>query len=366
MKTHNKKPKNINPQTSQDKNNFDEIPLDLVIEIIKRFPAKSVAKFLVVSKLWATIIRSRDFIKSFPIRSFSQPRFLFAFSELDRQRGQQNWYFFSCSSSLTSLLSRLTCPFPKPKHIVYPSHYVNGLISLGCGQEQIICNPTTGKSITLAKVKTRRRIAKSFFGYELLCMTEKLGDAYRNLPSSQHQVITIGSQKSWRMIDCNVPHRPWSNGVCIDDVRSLMRFDLRSEKLEFFTGLSTDIKASRRHGYTLITYEGKVAITSGVSYNTFDVWMMEKHGWLKKSFSVHVEPVKVLLITGTTHKGEFILVPYYSRELYVILYDLNRSSFRKIKIEVNPDHAWKRLSTGEGTETGACVLSDYVESIRFL
>ncbi|CAH2072667.1 unnamed protein product [Thlaspi arvense] len=82
----------INPQTSKE--DFDGIPEDLVFEIIGRLPAKSVARFLLVSKLWTRIIRSRAFIASFPLGSSSQPRLLIAFGGLDRrvERRSRRWH----------------------------------------------------------------------------------------------------------------------------------------------------------------------------------------------------------------------------------------------------------------------------------
>ncbi|CAA7058280.1 unnamed protein product [Microthlaspi erraticum] len=90
MRTRSKRTKTvknkINPQALEDENNFVQIPLDVVIEIVGRLPSKSVARFLVVSKSWETFIRSRAFITSFPFGSSSQPRLLITFSELDTEK----------------------------------------------------------------------------------------------------------------------------------------------------------------------------------------------------------------------------------------------------------------------------------------
>ncbi|CAD5331786.1 unnamed protein product [Arabidopsis thaliana] len=210
MRRRNKKTKTVisNPETLEERNKFDEIPHDLVIEILGRLPAKSVARFLTVSKLWATSIRSLDFIKSYPLGSSSKPRTLVA-------------------------------------------------------SKQVVANPSTGRTIPLPRVKTRRTIATSFFGYDSVsdqykvsCMTVK---AYGDLrdESSQHQVFTLGAKKkSFRMIDTSIiPHRPCSNGVCIDSVvyyvaktgagmlhLCIMRFDLSSEILDLFTSLPQEIR----------------------------------------------------------------------------------------------------------------------------
>lgn len=202
MITRSKKTKTVN---NTPQNNFDQVlPLDLVIEILGRLPVKSLVRFLTASKLWEATIRSQEFVTSFPFGSSSQPRTIIAlggqFGRL--QSKQQNLRFFSASSSSsTSALSRVTCPLPYPKPMEYFYHHVNGLISLGYGQEQIITNPSTGQSRILPRCKTRRRVVKSFFGYDsvddqykVLCMTEKL-NGHQEEASCQHQVVTVGAKK---------------------------------------------------------------------------------------------------------------------------------------------------------------------------
>ncbi|XP_056846796.1 putative F-box protein At5g15670 [Raphanus sativus] len=345
----NKTTVTINPQASS----YDVLPLDLVMEIIGRLPVKSIARFLLVSKLWATTIRSRDFNKSFPLGSFnsSQPRFLIALSVVVRGEymGKEDWYFFSSSS----FLSRSSCPLPNSyQRIEFRSNYVNGLICIGCGQEQFIVNPTTGSS-------------------------------------SEHQVFTLGDKnKSWRMLKCSIiPHRPCSNGLCMDGViyyaaktgtgHSLMRFDLRSEKFHLITGVPAEIALTPGpySSYVMIfNYQGKVAIPNNTSTSTFHVWVMDQNAedkeqkWLKKvNFSV--EPGKNLFncphvyikgITQTT--GEFIMVPYsyYSGDVYVVLYNHYTDTFRKIKVLGDAAYDVKR-HRGTGI-----FISDYIESVRFL
>ncbi|VVB14645.1 unnamed protein product [Arabis nemorensis] len=177
--------------------------------------------------------------------------------------------------------------------------------------------------------------------------------------SSQYQVFTLGAkQKSWRMIECSIPHRPWSNGVCIDGVvyyvadtgpelsqLSLMRFDVKSEKLDLITGVSADIVSKVVYGdIFVLNYEGKVAIPFRTTSYTFDVWVLDqdakKHKWMKKlSFSIEPwknlfpfinELWKTLSIIGITQTGEFILAPlmYSSGEVYFVHYNHNRE-FKK-------------------------------------
>ncbi|CAA7047915.1 unnamed protein product [Microthlaspi erraticum] len=87
----------------------------------------------------------------------------------------------------------------------------------------VICNPSTGQSLTLPKVKTRRIDVTSFFGYDpidkqfkVLSMTwSRCGRT-----TEQHQVLTLGGtgKLSWRMIECSLRHYPQSDGICINGV----------------------------------------------------------------------------------------------------------------------------------------------------
>ncbi|WZZ30732.1 hypothetical protein YC2023_014133 [Brassica napus] len=188
------------------KSNSDEIPQHLVMEIIRRLPAKSVARFLLVSKSWANLITNRDFIKSFETRSCSsQPRLLVCFIGRTKPcQRQYCYFFFSSSSSSTTFLSRVKCPREDPECFPCLPHYANGLMRLGYGEKKLICNPSTGAD---------------------LC---------------------------------------------------LMKFDLRYEKWDLLTRLSSDM-SRLGEDCTLINYEGKVAITTtNTSGDTFNVWVIDQ------------------------------------------------------------------------------------------
>ncbi|CAH8304586.1 unnamed protein product [Eruca vesicaria subsp. sativa] len=265
------------------------VPLDLQIEILSRLPSKSVVRFMLVSKSWREIILSKSFVR---LQSLKQPlRFLLCFREKDDQTGRLSCSLFSSSSlssSSTSIsttfLSKITFPLRRASN---PSYYVNGLINMG----EIICNPCTGKTISLptlsnATAASRRRLAYRFFGYDpvnnqykVLCITEYL-DPH---PKPNHyQVFTLGANpKTWRFIDCDILHTTWSDGLCIDgfvyyiaktDTRMmcLMRFDLNSEKFDIFARFSEEMKSLYIHhdgSRKLINYHGKVAIAIQPSHS---------------------------------------------------------------------------------------------------
>ncbi|CAH2035626.1 unnamed protein product [Thlaspi arvense] len=344
-----------------NKTKSDIVPVDLLIEILNRLPLKYAGRFLLVSKSWAKIIRSKDFIRSFPHRSLNQScRILISFSELDYQAGHLSWYFFSSlwssssTSTSTSFLSRITCTLTKRGHH-YDTEvsYVNGLVSIGYCERQIICNPGTGKSKKCPIIKTSRpSLLRRFFGYDpvndeykVLCM--KPGDSCA-VPSSDIQVFTLGGKsRSWRMIDCSIPHSPWSsNALCMDGVvyylaytgtrMSLVGFDVKSEKFDIFVRIPDGFSFfSTRGPPVLLNYHGKVAARTITSEGANDLWVIEagKQPFLEMSF--YEVPERSLQMKGINHIGEFIFAPSKSIGADVTCYNHKEGSFKTMDIEVD-------------------------------
>ncbi|XP_010431582.1 PREDICTED: putative F-box protein At1g26515 [Camelina sativa] len=386
MITRSKKTKIV--KNLQEENKFDELPQDLVIEIFRRLPLKTVGRCLTLSKSWATTIRSRSFFTSFP----SQPCTLIAFARplyiANRKEVLLRFFLSSSSSSTSSFLSRFrTCPsLCPPDNLAYYYNHANGLISIGYGREHIVANPSTGSLISLPRVKTRGtgRVVKSFFGYDpvsdlykVLAMTERVY-GHQQDPSSQHQVFTLGGKKRWKMLDCSIPdHRPWSNGVCIDGVvyyvaktgqgmsqLSIMRFELRADSLNLLTSLPEEIQTPSLYSDTLMNYKGKLAIATEITAFTFDVWVMnldgEKHEPLKKiTFGIKLK--QRLRVRGTTHTGEFIFAPRRYYGFYVTYYNPDKNSIKEIKIDVSAD-----CDEFKSRFISAIVFPDYLESFRLL
>ncbi|ESQ41467.1 hypothetical protein EUTSA_v10015726mg [Eutrema salsugineum] len=348
-----------NPRETEERRNSDSLPLDMLFDILLRLPAKSVARLVGVSKLFATIIRSKDFTRAFRLRSSKQKqRILLAFTELDKEKGRENWFFFSSSlptneessssstssSSLSSsssspvFLFSMACPAPDIRYD--RPECVHGLVSFVYGGEQVICNPSTGISITLPLVKSRR-VLKRYLGYDpvdgqfkVLCVTEPIFSTDMRVAASECVVFTLGSSSSsshdqnssWRKIECSSPHRPRSNGVCINGVLyyyanmgtrtmerpSLVRFQVRSEDFDFLTKLPTEDQYWIRTGPRLINYQGKVALVNGIR-TTFSLWVLEdfeKQEWVEVTLSLSPWRGEIRLrpldVRGTTQTGEII------------------------------------------------------------
>lgn len=87
----------------------EQIPDDLIIEILLISPSRSIARFHCVSKLWDSTLSGQDFTKSFLTRSSSRPQILFACgknnlklflsSSTQPENTDENSSFYSCQLS---------------------------------------------------------------------------------------------------------------------------------------------------------------------------------------------------------------------------------------------------------------------------
>ncbi|XP_023643230.1 putative F-box protein At2g19630 [Capsella rubella] len=335
-------------------NGREPIPVDLTLEICSRLPAKSTSRLRCVSKLWDSIPRLPYFTELFLTRSLSRPRLLFA-------SRKDNHVFFFSSPQPQNLDDNNSSVLTATYHMKTPYHAtsfercssVRSLIFVGDERilkekkhkVSVICNPSTGQSVTLPKLKTRKRIGmRSYFGYEpiekqykVLSMTWKFDEIGS---SEEHQVLTLGTggKLSWRRIKCCIPHSFYYNydHVCIDGVLYypalktssrdciIVLFDLRSEKFRFVE--DTDPLTDSYYCSPLINYNEDA----------------EKHEW---SEHIYVLPAlwknivggedAVLRIVGVTRTNEIVLsFPYQSTPLvYVFYYNTERNEIRRVEIQ---------------------------------
>ncbi|CAH2072415.1 unnamed protein product [Thlaspi arvense] len=346
-------------KSKTENNSGDAVPLDIVTEVLNRLPAKSVARFMLVSKSWARTIRSKCFIRWFPFGSSTQPlHLLLAFKHKAIDTGHRRCRFFSSpslsfpSTSIelpTSFLSKIKWPPHQNDSLIEcPTYYVKGLVCVG----EVICNPCTGKFITLpsfeADISTR---FERFFGYD------PVNDEYKVLlmgkpfevpmedPWPDFRVFTLGAkQEPWREIHCSVPHRPYSRGECIDGA-------VVSEDIRHWDGAVPT---------TLVNYHGKVAaaIEPVRDESTIHLFVFEegKQGFHERSF--HNLPYLPLDMKGINRMGEAIFAPTVQNgAARVIRYDLKGASCETNTIKFSEYSNWS---------TEAMYFVDYVESLMLL
>ncbi|KAJ0229570.1 F-box domain-containing protein [Hirschfeldia incana] len=336
----------------------DLVPPELLFIIFSRLPVKNLARCVCVSKLWASIIRSQDFIVSFQ----PQSRILFFLRDY-HQTQFENWFFLSSAQQGTSsFLSLTTCHVSDSRSKCRHPQEVNGLmICCGYGESPVIYNPTSGKSLTLPRIYLNHNVGpyvENMLGYDPI--------------NEEYKVLSMTPLPgSWRMVECNMLHCPGTIRVCINGVVyygayvgesmkqcSLVRFDVRTEKFGF-TKMPESVQTLSYYSSTLMNYHGKIALAHSIGYDTYELWVLEDANeleWSKVCFSTRAwrQPCVKFNVEGVTRMGEIIMTPRYGIEFYVVYYSLVTRQFRKVVIE------------GYKNPGGVVVSWEYVESSTML
>ncbi|KAG7550344.1 F-box domain [Arabidopsis thaliana x Arabidopsis arenosa] len=349
----------------------DYLPEDLIAQILVKLPSKSVAKLIVVSKLWSSIIRSKSFIDLYLERSLTRPCLLFSFHRINRR------FFHSISQEAISEEATPECSYTNTSSFplsldtrLPPLSYnvctpVRGLICCQDLDKVVVSNPSTGQFLVLPKLNTKRKQISRFFGYDpiedeykVLCMTV-LQVSYDYVVSEEHQVFTLGGtekkeEATWRMITCKVPHCPATQGICIDGVvyygawsfnskskgSLIVGFDVR---LEEFTLVKLPDGVEIYYS-ELVNYQRKVALANHSYNGKFELWVLDKQEWSK--ISVMVPSWKYLFgrdlfrCRGAISSGKFIFTPLLSAwKSVIIIYDRKEEIARRVEIEGMEDRA---------------------------
>ncbi|ESQ56094.1 hypothetical protein EUTSA_v10025406mg [Eutrema salsugineum] len=329
------------------------IPIELFVDIFSRLPLKSIATCRCVSKLWSSIFRRPDFTELFLTKSSARPQILFA--------GTSDGELFFSSSSPPKVPVSNSSPLV-PNHLArfnFDSFCaIRGIVrSLVCvqhlrildGQKEVvvvICNPSTGQSLTSPKLKTSRIGVRSYFGYDpigkqykVLSMTQPSVNGFA-MEGEEHQVLTLGGagNLSWRMIECCIPT------FC---------FDIRSEKFSF-------IKETVENAVdgTMINCNGKLGLimskdkkgwfSSGAERRSkrFVLWVLENLEEQEWSEHIYVLPAvwerivrdeeELLCFAGVSQANEIVLLStegFYDHRPYLLYFSLERNTLVRVDIQ---------------------------------
>ncbi|AAF69539.1 F12M16.26 [Arabidopsis thaliana] len=305
----------ITPSSNLVRNYIDSIPVDLLIDILSRFPPKSIARFYCVSKLWESILRGPDFTELYLTKSVALRRLFFAlkvntellvFSSPQPQIPDEN-------SSLVVEATPYKC-FPKkiPTEICTA---LGGLVFLGTflsRQPLVIVNPLTGEFITLPKLKTigTKRFS---FGYDpiskkfkVLCVTWSPCGTLPNI----HQVLTLETgERLWRTIHDPIEKVSFVN---IDGMCNLRLFNCKGK-----LGV---------HQYDVQSRNEKL-----VFHVLEDA---EKHKW-SKSICILPSVVSGKRIVEITCTGEIVFSPSGGslHPFYIFFYNIERKTYTRVQIK---------------------------------
>ncbi|KAH0926852.1 hypothetical protein HID58_019108 [Brassica napus] len=246
------------------------LPRDLISEILLRLPAKSVAKFRCVSKLWLSITTDPCFIKSF---GTTRPSLLLC--------SIQGHNMFVTPSIRSYSSSQPIYPYPMKvlgEHCYFPHmDSVRGY------------DPVEGQ------------------------------ESWRTVKTNIEHSVAVASGRCIKGVIYYLAFKSQGSDAVV------MSFDVRSEIFHMIE-LPSSI-----HWDSLITYEGRLACID--ANNDKRLWSLEdatdKHKW---SFQDFLSPLyKMFELQGSTHAGEFIYVPF-NKSPYIELYDPVGNSYKYLNI----------------------------------
>ncbi|CAA7013714.1 unnamed protein product [Microthlaspi erraticum] len=191
----------------------DCIPLDLIVEILKKLPAKSLVRFRSVSKEWSTIIGSRrDFIDSIVTRSLAQPAHKLPLFILHHRRPQA--FFIVSSTSLETTTHAVSIPgLYSVDDSCHSLEYIyaRGLICCYSSVSHLVTiyNPTTRQCVPLPEID-EAQVARfndqrthCHFGYDPVTNQYKVLSMFLDSQELKQSVyvFTLGEgSQSWKKI----------------------------------------------------------------------------------------------------------------------------------------------------------------------
>ncbi|KAJ4915829.1 F-box protein [Raphanus sativus] len=358
-----------------------EITFDIIVEILRRLPAKSLMRFRCVSKLWSGLIRSRYFCNAYLTKKISlsppsmgEPVFLYKRYNFVTHFTHHGSVDFTTSQLLSLTLSSaidsdesslepdLVFPSKEAKG-VHGMMSLRGLILYNFRRKACIYNPTTRQSLTLPAVKSnicaqqelRRYKHLYFFGYDpVLDQYKIVCNVFERWITSEFWVFVLEPGGFWKRIeDDDQPHIPTGEVLCINGViyyrvfnhtcfDAVYCFDVRSEK---FRVVKTPPHAVSQFGQSVgfIEHGGKPALfdythirETGVS----ELWILEDGlvgTWSRKTLVL--KPCQKHLVGdiimgsrvhGTGQNNEVIL--RLSRPSYLLYYHLIENDLREVNI----------------------------------
>ena len=330
---------------------------------------KSIGRCRCVSKLWASTLRLPYFTELFNIRSSARPHLLFVYREKGKFLFLSSPQPQNSSPVAVKHLSRIS--FGGYQYHCEISGPVHGLVCLTDKEfiersemsiVHIICNPSTGQTLTLPKVKKTRMVevrtmleTMSFLGYDPIYKRFKVLSSRYDFDRciTEHQLLTLGTEKiEWRIIQCCVPHYCWLKGICINGVlyykaknyrtrtSIIVCFHVMSEKFSCIE-LDTTFKKAV-FNQSMINYNGKlgsVKINRFKLGGTHSIELMvigdseklewSKHTYILPSVLKNVVGKDVLRFAGVTDSNEIV----FGHPSCVIYYNIEKNTIVKVRIQ---------------------------------
>ncbi|MCD9637635.1 hypothetical protein HAX54_021037 [Datura stramonium] len=275
------------------------IPHEIVIEILKKVPAKALLRLDVSRNPFAPTYQNRYSLK-----------------HIKKLRGSISFCLWN-SAGHVAICNPFTkgyvsLPYQPPKGIIFPSMTC---CSLGF-------DPITKKHKVF---KTRR---------------------YNGNFRATYWIFTIGMDKTWKEISSGSKNHPMKhNSVCNNGViyfvtfgdKKIGAFDISDEK--FIRMISFPTLKFSECSPRLVEMKGQVAVLGNMNYEGKDKIVLhilsgsgETETWVKHTIKLPSEFIKpsILPLFTINLKGEIVLISS-TRILPVFLYDIGRKEWRRVK-----------------------------------
>lgn len=316
------------------------LPHELIVEILKRLPAKSLLRFRCVCKSWSTLITSPDFIAAYNILNTTNPSNTQILFRNYSETLNKEIYTLHCDNPTFDLHTELEFPFTSFNPYFRIVGSCNGLVCLADTlfthkNKVILWNPSIREFLNLPAPSIRYKrewLFMSVFGFGFDCKNKDYKvvriaiHGSKNVPP-RTEVFEL-STGAWRVIDAVVPpyemHHCWLqanlngsvhwlafNPSQIGGFRSLIvAFDVSNE---VFREIMLPPSVASEHLLNLsITVCGNLLALCHY-YKVTDrractVWVMKEYGvetWLEM-FTIDLEQ-GVLLALSFRRNGEVLL-----------------------------------------------------------
>ncbi|CAA7036684.1 unnamed protein product [Microthlaspi erraticum] len=343
-----------------------DIPLDLQSETLLRLPVKSLLRFRCVSKLWSSIITSRDFRnRHMNIATSSAPtHLLIAFKNAN---GEEHQLVSSPNPKQSSSFPSSCCvPYRDLSllklHGDKVSNVGRGLICVADYAYVAICNPSTRQLHTFPQLKLKDDRPKVYPGHKYFFGYDPVEDQYKVLAvdgyynKSEHKVVAVGREEAWREAPCVAcRHVARTSGMFMNgtiyyrasalrngiSISIIVAFDVRFETYNIINVPSQFRRYYSNRDKTLINYGGKVGVVENPRGGKFRLWVVEdaeKEEWSLNTFHLPESAAGLdLKVLDAFNNGEICLVQKELSDPFCLYYyNLEKKSMRSVIIEGLP------------------------------
>ncbi|PWA48282.1 FBA domain-containing protein [Artemisia annua] len=332
----------------------EELPKDVIIDILTRVPTKHILRFKSVSKTWNTLFQTPSFVSKHTHNQTQLPALLFTPS--DGTTNATGLISLPEAQKPIRIPLELSIPFLnicKPLRVLGTC---NGIVCLGvlpiCSII-LLWNPCTRvfKDLPVSRISRPPNGPIKVvlgFGYDKVDEDYKvLRIVYYGYPLSQVEVYSLGTD-SWREVKTSVKFLVFESGSSVflngafhwtalgfeemNGKKLIVGFGLREEVFKYIMPPKFEVGRGEKFSWNVVAVNGLLGVIGSVKRGTgktFEVWVMEEYGvvssWMKyRSFEVGAQFGRSL---GCGLNGQ-VLVEKDDSEL--VMYDLDSQQIKNI------------------------------------